>query len=96
MQQGSRIKPVMARAEGWFAVFGRIGVIPSQLLPSCLGKIEIVTLKVIQGCFVIFRVQEGGEVTAPARMERRKREKIDAECILQNKNSYFQKARWYD
>lgn len=23
MQQGSRIKPVVARAEGWFAVFGR-------------------------------------------------------------------------
>ncbi|EGE0301135.1 hypothetical protein DND01_13010 [Escherichia albertii] len=49
----------MVRAEGWFTVFGRIGVIPSQLLPSCLGK-------------------------------------IDAECILQNKNSYSQKARWYD
>ncbi|HBE4204143.1 TPA: hypothetical protein KL738_004594 [Escherichia coli] len=28
MQQGSRIKPVVARAEGWFAVFGRIGVMP--------------------------------------------------------------------
>lgn len=59
MPLGSRLKPVMVRAEGWFTVFGRIGVIPSQLLRSCLGKIEIVTLKVIQGCFVIFRVQEG-------------------------------------
>nr|QID22271.1 hypothetical protein [Escherichia coli] len=30
MQQGSRIKPVVARAEGWFAVFGSIGVMPGQ------------------------------------------------------------------
>ncbi len=30
MQQGSRIKPVVARAEGWFAVFGRIGVMPGE------------------------------------------------------------------
>ncbi|OSK87847.1 hypothetical protein ECYG_04435 [Escherichia coli B367] len=30
MQQGSRLKPVVARAEGWFAVFGRIGVMPGQ------------------------------------------------------------------
>nr|AIF77673.1 hypothetical protein [Escherichia coli] len=30
MQQGSRLKPAMARAESWFAVFGRIGVMPGQ------------------------------------------------------------------
>ncbi|BDO52584.1 hypothetical protein TUM1881_51580 (plasmid) [Escherichia coli] len=30
MQQGSRIKPVVARADGWFAVFGRNGVMPGQ------------------------------------------------------------------
>lgn len=30
MQQGSRIKPVVARAEGWFAVFGINGVMPGQ------------------------------------------------------------------
>lgn len=30
MQQGSSIKPVVARAEGWFAVFGRIGVMPGM------------------------------------------------------------------
>nr|QRG44631.1 hypothetical protein [Escherichia coli] len=30
MQQGSRLKPVMVRAEGWFTVFGRIGVMPGQ------------------------------------------------------------------
>ena len=30
MQQGSRLKPAMARAESWFAVFGRNGVMPGQ------------------------------------------------------------------
>nr|AIF77348.1 hypothetical protein [Escherichia coli]ATB52513.1 hypothetical protein [Escherichia coli]AVR60770.1 hypothetical protein [Escherichia coli]AWF76050.1 hypothetical protein [Escherichia coli]QBC88956.1 hypothetical protein [Escherichia coli] len=30
MPQGSCFKPVMVRAEDWFAVFGRIGVMPGQ------------------------------------------------------------------
>ncbi|CDL29761.1 hypothetical protein [Escherichia coli ISC7] len=30
MPLGSRLKPVMVRAEGWFTVFGRIGVMPGQ------------------------------------------------------------------
>lgn len=40
MQQGSRIKPVVARAEGWFAVFGRNGVM--------LGQTAMLTLAVME------------------------------------------------
>ena len=87
----------MARVESCFTLFGRIGVIPSQLLPSCLRKIENSHFEGNSRLLRYFQSAGGGlEVTAPARMERRKREKIDAECILQNKNSYSQKVRCYD
>lgn len=41
MQQGSRIKPVVARAEGWFAVFGRNGVMPGVPEVKFMGVLSV-------------------------------------------------------
>ena len=45
MQQGSRIKPVVARAEGWFAVFGRNGVMPGVPEVKFMGVLTVYVLE---------------------------------------------------